>query len=439
MSSVPVRKTPFEVPSVAAPHGVVPAGFRKVPPAAGWLRHRLARGLGALLALAGASCAAPLQQKLTPVFFPPAPAPARIQFLTALNGRKDVESQSSFNRFVAGELTDIRLDKPYGLGIHDGKIYVCDTNASVFVFDLKARTFLQLKGAVGPGRLIQPQNISIEPDGTKYVADPVRGQVVVFDHNDEYVRAYGEPANWRPVDVAPFENRLYVADTKNNVVQVLDKQTGEPIQRIGDSGDPLNRLDRPSNVSIDSEGYLFITDVGRFQVVRFDRDGHFLSTIGRLGDNLGHFARPKGTDSDREGHLYAVDAAFNLVQIFNRQGRLLMFFGASGNNPGGLVLPAKVVIDYDNLRYFRQYVHSSFQPEFLILVTSQIGDRRVSVFAYGKEKGRTYPSDDELLEQLRERQRKAIEKLKGSEPSPAPDGASSPPPSPSPPPPSPQL
>jgi hypothetical protein len=388
----------------------------------------VAPALCAGLALAGASCSAPLQKKLTPVFFPPAPEPARIQFLTSFNGRKDVERQSSFNRFVAGEMQDIQLDKPYGLGIHDGKIYVCDTNATVVVFDLKARTFLSLKGALGQGRLIQPQNISIEPDGTKYVADPARGQVVVFDRDDEYVRAYGEPGNWRPVDVAPFENRLYVVDTKNNVVQVLDKQTGEPIRRVGDTGDPLQRLDRPSNVSVDGEGYLFVTDVGRFQVVRFDRDGHFLSAIGKLGDNLGHFARPKGTASDRESHLYAVDAAFNLVQVFNRQGRLLLFFGAGGNRPGGLVLPAKVVIDYDNLRYFQQYVHPSFQPEYLILVISQFGDRRVNVFAYGKEKGRTYPSDDDLLKQIEERQRREIEKLKGSEPPPPPPIQPSPPP-----------
>jgi DEAD/DEAH box helicase domain-containing protein len=45
------------------------------------------------------------------------------------------------------------------------------------------------RGAVGPGRLTQPVNISIEPDGTKYVTDPVRGQVVIFGKDDNYLRA----------------------------------------------------------------------------------------------------------------------------------------------------------------------------------------------------------------------------------------------------------
>jgi sugar lactone lactonase YvrE len=389
-----------------------------------------APALCAVLALLATSCSQPLQ-KLTPVFFPPAPDPPRIQFLTFFTGRKDIERQSSFNKFVAGEAEDVKLDKPYGLAIHDGKIYVCDTNTTVIVFDLKARTFGPLKGAVGPGRLIQPQNISVASDGTKYVADPGRGQVVVFGRNDEYVKAYGEPATWRPVDMAPFEGRLYVVDTKDNLVQVLNAETGEPVKRIGGDDDPEKRLYRPTNVSIDAEGHIFVTDVGRFQVVGYDRDGHLLSAAGKLGDNLGHFARPKGTAVDRAGRLWTVDAAFNVVQVFNPQGRLLLFFGAEGNRPGGLVLPAKVVIDYDHLRWFQQYVQPGFQAEFLILVTSQFGDRRVNVFAYGQEKGRKYPTDLESARQIDERRRQEIEKAK-KVPVPSPSPAPEQPPSPEP-------
>ena len=59
--------------------------------------------------------------------------------------------------------------------------------------------------------------------------------------------------------------------------------------------------------------------------------------------------------------------------------------------------PAKVVIDYDNLDAFREYVGAGFQPEYLVLITNQLGPRSVSVLAYGREEGKTYPTDDELL------------------------------------------
>ncbi len=370
----------------------------------------------AALLLLVAGCAAPLGKPEPPIFFPSPPNPPRIQYLMSFSGLKDIETQSAFSRFVVGEKQDVKVDKPYGVAVYEGKIYVCDTNTTVFVFDLKAKTFGILKGAVGAGRLTQPSNISIEPDGTKYVTDPGRGQIVVFDRNDEYVKAYGAPGKWRPVDAVPLESRLYVADIENGLVKIFDKQSGEIIKVIGDMGPPSERLDRPTNLALDRDGYLYVTDFGRFQVVKFDRDGHFKATFGMPGDNLGHFARPKGIALDRNGRLYAVDAAFNNVQIFNREGRLLMFFGESGNQRGGFLLPAKVAIDYDNLQYFQHYVAPDFQMEYLVLVTSQFGDRRVNVWAYGQEKGKVYPTDEELLKEIDERRKQERDKLQPQQP-----------------------
>jgi len=375
---------------------------------------RLFAKLGVVLPLVAAACGAPAARKETPTFFPPAPELPRIQYLRSFSGMKDIEEQSAFDIFVVGEKQDVKVDKPYGVAAHGGRIYVCDTNGTVVVFDLEKSVFGPLKGAFGPGTLRQPVNIGIASDGTKYVADPVRGQIVAFDRNDEYVRAFGEPGGWRPVDAVPFEGRLYVADIANGLIKVFDRQSGAVVKTFGDEGDPSERLDRPTNLAFDRDGYLYVTDFGRFQVVKFDRDGHFKATFGKPGNNLGHFARPKGIAVDREGRLYAVDAAFNNVQIFNRDGRLLMFFGGAGEAPGSLVLPAKVAVDYDDVEHFRRYAHPGFEIEYLIFVTSQFGDRRVNVFGYGKEKGREYPSDSELLKLIDERQKK--ERQGGAEP-----------------------
>ncbi len=371
----------------------------------------VSRGAAAAALVLLAGCSTPVHKALhAPIFFPSAPELPRVQYLRSYTGLRDIEEQSAFNRFVVGEKQDVRLDKPYGVAIYDGKIYVCDTNATVAVLDLERKTFGYLKGAVGPGKLSQPINISITPDGTKYVADPVRGQVVVFDKNDEYVKAYGAPGAWRPVDAVAFEDRVYVADPDNGLVKVFDKQSGEMIKTIGDKGEPSERLDRPTNLAFDHEGYLYVTDIGRFQVVKFDRDGHFKRAFGAPGDNFGHFARPKGIALDRDDNLYAVDASFNNVQIFNKQGRLLMFFGHGGDKPGDFLLPAQVTIDYDNLKYFEPYVDPGFEMKYLILVTSQFGDHRVNVFAFGQAKGKHYPTDAELMKQIEELRQKEREK-----------------------------
>jgi sugar lactone lactonase YvrE len=374
----------------------------------------------AVLALLTAACASSGPKKEAPVFFPPSPEPPRVQYLTSFTSSKDIEEQSGFSKFVVGEKRELKVDKPYGVALFDGRIYVCDTNAGVVVFDLKAKTFERYKGAVGPGALQQPVNIAIAADGTKYVADPARGQVVAFGPDDAYVRAYGDSGSWRPVDAVPFGDRLYVADSANGTVRVFDVKSGEVVRLIGDKGEPEERLARPTNLAFDDKGTLYVSDVGRFQVVKFDRDGHMRGTVGKLGDNLGHFARPKGIAVDRDGHLFAVDAAFNNVQVFNRDGRLLMFFGGGGEKPGNLTLPAQVSIDYDNLKYFQPYVAPGFQVRFLVLVTSQFGPHRVDVYAYGQAKGMKYPTDEELLKQIEELRKKELAKL------PPADGAAKP-------------
>jgi DNA-binding beta-propeller fold protein YncE len=254
---------------------------------------------------------------------------------------------------------------------------------------------------------MQPINIAIEPDGTKYVADSGRNQVVVFGADDEYVKAIGEATPWRPVDVAAFEDRLYVADAANQIVKVFDKATGTLVKTIGDTGDPETRLGRPTNLAFDGGGDLYVSDFDRFQILKYDRDGHFEARVGAPGDGPGHFARPKGIAVDRAGRLYVVDASFDNVQIFDKDGRVLLFFAQGGEQPGNLRLPAKVALDYDNLDSFREYFGPGFDVEHLILVTSQFGPHAVSVFAYGREKGRTYPTEDELLRQIEEKRKRA--------------------------------
>jgi len=77
-----------------------------------------------------------------------------------------------------------------------------------------------------------------------------------------------------------------------------------------------------------------------------------------------------------------VDAAFENVQIFDKEGKLLMFFGGTYQGPGYMWLPAKVIIDYDNLKYFQKYVYKDFKLKYLIFVTNQYGPDKVSVYGF---------------------------------------------------------
>jgi DNA-binding beta-propeller fold protein YncE len=367
------------------------------------------RNLFALILVFISGCAStPPELKQEPVFYPGPPELPRIQYLTSFSSSLDIEPEkSSLDKFViGGQQLITSLDKPYGVAIHDGKIYVCDTNATVVVIDLKKRTFGPLSGAQGRGKLIQPINISIDKNGNKYVADVMKKQVALFDKNDFYVKAYELNRDWKPVDAVAYGDKLYVADAKNKEVQVFSLATGEHMQSLGSQGEPKDKLVIPTNLAFDSEGYLYVTDTGKFQVVKLDRDGNVRSTIGQLGSQLGFFARPRGIALDRDNRLYAVDAAFDNVQIFTKEGQLLFFFGKAGQAPGDLYLPAKVSIDYENIEYFKRYADPSFEIEALILVTSQFGIKLVNIYGLGKEKGKKYPTEEELRKIAEDKLRK---------------------------------
>jgi hypothetical protein len=96
------------------------------------------------------------------------------------------------------------------------------------------------------------------------------------------------------------------------------------------------------------------------------------------------------------------------VQVFDKEGRTLSFFGGPGPKRGNLVLPAKPAIDYENLKYFEKYVSPTFEPEYLVVVTSQFGPSRVNLFAFGKQKGTKYPTEEEEIQKIKERAQKFL-------------------------------
>ena len=320
------------------------------------------------------------------VLFPPPPEKPRIQFLTSYSNSLDVlPPLSGFRRFVVGEQEGRPIGKPYGVAIHDGQILVCDTAFAVIeVFDLKARTF-EILGGGQNGRLGKPINVSVDEDGTRYVADTILNRVMIYDRSNRFLRAFGEPDKWSPTDVAIVGERLYVTDRKNGQVVVMEKATGQEIRRMSKLGAGKDELFLPTNVAVNADGDVYVSDTGNFRVQKFDSRGRHLRRFGKLGKRFGQFVRPKGIALDREGRLYAVDAASEVVQIFDPEGQLLVFFGGEGNHPGGLNLPAKVVVDYDNVDLFADLALPGYEIEYLVIVTSQYGPNKVNVFGFLKE------------------------------------------------------
>lgn len=325
-----------------------------------------------------------------PVFYPAAPEQPRIQFLKSINGANFFLPENPYgNRFPGFDAGTIKetdpLRKPYGMALAAGKIYVCDAGSGVVkVFDLNQKAVFKI-GDAKPGKLVKPMNIAVTDDGTKYVADVSLGQILVYDASNNYVKAISDGKTIKPTDLVLSKGKLYITDMASGQVIAYDAKTNKELFRISKGGFDDTDLIRGTNITADQAGNIYISDTLGGKISVYSEDGKFVRTLGQLGDSLGQFARAKGVALDKQNRLYAVDSAFENIQIFNDKDQLLLPFGEVGNNPGGLNMPAKVVIDYNHNKYFKQFVAPGYDIEYIILVSSQFGSNRVNVYGFLKK------------------------------------------------------
>jgi DNA-binding beta-propeller fold protein YncE len=315
------------------------------------------------------------------VVYPLPPDTARFQYLTSISNSSDIsKKRTSFEKFVTGEETVVtELNKPFGISVATGKIYVADVGSGgIAIIDLVEGSY-ELFIPTGKGKLLSPVNCCVDWEGNLYVADIGRRKIIVFDRNRKYLNSFGEEGEFYPTDVFALGKTIWVCSTRDHSIYKYNDAfkliNSFPELEPGDDG----YLYQPKNIWV-SDKKIYVSDFGGFQVKVFDHDGTYLSSIGSEGTSIGQFARPKGVAADKEGNVFVVDAAFQNVQIFNKDNQVLMFFGGPYQAHGDMYMPAGIEVDYLNLNYFKKYVDTDYDLKYLVLVTNQFGPDKLSIY-----------------------------------------------------------
>ncbi len=353
-----------------------------------------ALGLAALLVTAHGCASGPRagpapEMNRSYAFWPQFPDEPRIQFVASYGSSEDVSptEMSGFERLVFGEESakTALIQKPYGVAVRDGKLYVADMRSrALVVLDLTKKQ-TRLVGVSGFNQLEHPVAVAVADDGMIYVADNARNTIFVFDASERYSTVIGFPG-FKPVALAVHADRLYAADMAAQQVVVLDRHTGARLGALGTVGDEDGQFRLPLGVATDKEGNVYVMDMMRCRLQKFDPDGKLLAATGELGDYAGSFARPKHLAVDEDGIIYVVDAAFQNVQMFDDQNRLLMHFGAAGSFPGAMDLPAGIAVTSGGLDLFKDKIHPGFAAKRVVVVTNQFGPNKVSVYVLGERR-----------------------------------------------------
>jgi DNA-binding beta-propeller fold protein YncE len=248
----------------------------------------------------------------------------------------------------------------------------------------------------------KPLNVVFDAADNMYIVDAERKLVLAYDSRGGFLREIGRDLKLKPGDVAVDEEFVYILDMAGNDIKLFDRKTGELSRSIGKLDENKQGLALPTSMTFDSHGAIYVTNITAANVVKLDRDGHFLSSFGKLGDSFGDFARPKGIAVDPEGRIFVVDNGMQQVDMFNEAGRLLMPFGAPGLTTGSLNLPVGIAVTKEMIPYFRQYADPSFEIDTLVLVTNQFGNAKVSVYGVGHKRGANYDSYNKPAPQQKE-------------------------------------
>jgi phage tail-like protein len=207
-------------------------------------------------------------------------------------------------------------------------LYVADSgNRRVQVFALKG---LSLRAIWGP--------LLVTEDEAGIRVRPIEGmRATDSESNDEddddndsaddvqpdepiYPQSYPQ-GTWQPWDIAlSSRNWAYVSDYANGLIHVFDAQGKWRTAFKGDSAqDKQPPLEKPTAITLDKQGHIYIIQEGKSYVTVLDTDGTFLQQVQKPAEVQSNFC-PLSVAVDEEGNIYLCDGATRRLYYYCRAG-----------------------------------------------------------------------------------------------------------------------
>jgi Mg-chelatase subunit ChlD/sugar lactone lactonase YvrE len=165
-----------------------------------------------------------------------------------------------------------------------------------------------------------PEGVDMSSDGVIYVAERGNHRVSTWLITGEAKGHFGSEGEGRgalraPEDVAvdAARDRLYVADTGNRRVQVLNRRTGAYIST-------LTAVGTPRGIAVGPDGSVYVSDGANHVIAVFDPDLSRRETWGSPGRKIGQLDTPLGLSVDSDGKVYVADSGNQRVQWFDSDG-----------------------------------------------------------------------------------------------------------------------
>jgi sugar lactone lactonase YvrE len=176
---------------------------------------------------------------------------------------------------------------------------------------------------------------------TTWITADGNGQVVVlvrtapyfrvFRRDGTFVKAFGDPGAFESAHSVTIDTRgfLWVTDSAAHVVHKFspDGRLLMTLGKRGVAGDNTSRdlFNQPNHVAIAPNGDIYVSDgYVNARVVQFSGEGQFIRIIGGVkGSQPGQLQLPHGVALDARGRVLVNDSDNQRVSVFDKEGRFV--------------------------------------------------------------------------------------------------------------------
>ncbi|MED5017978.1 S-layer homology domain-containing protein [Paenibacillus chibensis] len=216
------------------------------------------------------------------------------------------------------------------------------------------------------GSFHTPAGVAVDDKGNMYVADADNDRIQKLDVSTGEWSIWGKAGGGAGSELGEFNHprgvavdgsgNVYVADTDNHRIQMLDAAAGtwsEWKKPGGGSGNGLGEFKSPKGIAVDGNGNLYVADTDNHRIQKFDSMTHAWTDgkegSGASGFKPGAFNFPKGVAVDRNNNLYVADSRNDRIQKWNplTEQWEVMGTGTRGSLPGQFKNPSAIAADRD--------------------------------------------------------------------------------------------
>ena len=206
------------------------------------------------------------------------------------------------------------MSKPHGVTVTaDGTVYACHKH-SVEKFSADGKHMKTIgRNGTDPLEFNDPK--SIKAIGNElYVCDTCNGRVQILDSDGNYLRQFPTPDCNGPHDICFVEGVLYVVGNSDTRICVYSMKGGL-VKKLEVQGCPV-QLSSLYGVSVDHHGYIFVTENGggKEGVYVFKPSGEYVARFGLRSEDMIH--NVGGLAIDRDGFVYVCETSPSNLWVF---------------------------------------------------------------------------------------------------------------------------